>query len=95
MVFCTHDLVRQYVERGITIAQIELSARLTLIGKEYRNVEEVLKSFVASLEAQEKLLLSQKQASMLPDSVNRTQERGCPAILPTCTETPMPFEFID
>jgi len=63
LVVCTHDLVRHYMERGVTIAQIEISARLALVGREYRSVEKVILEFVKSIEAQEKLLLTQRQTA--------------------------------
>ncbi len=57
-VICNHYLIREYDERKLKMAHMEVIARLSLTGKEYRNVPEKLLSFLNDLEGQEKLLMN-------------------------------------
>lgn len=74
---CTHDILREYSERQLRMAYMEVTARLRKTSKAYREVPFLLIDFLSDVKAQEKLLLAEKEARHIPGEPDVYDDNGC------------------
>jgi transposase InsO family protein len=79
---CTNDVLREYMEREVKCAHLEISARARTSRRNYREGSPELRAFLRRVEATERALVSEKRAATVCGAERKGAAADVPPPLP-------------